>query len=121
MKTILFATLVLFTASSQAIAQPRAERILGYLPTRQGIIFQVPSGGCTRRGDFVTRVTRSEASPVAALLLLRMRPDLCYPFIPTGERFEFTYAELGIDSGEKFTVKNENGVVLGWIWPDSQN
>lgn len=119
MKTLI-ASLILL--STTAFAQPsgRPERLMGYLPLKSGVIFQVASGGCTTRADFIPSVTRSETTDITELTLVRTKPDLCYPFVPTGVRFKFSYEDLGIRPGERFTIKNENGVVLGWIWPETQ-
>lgn len=118
MKTIaLTAALALsfLTSFAHAEEQGKVERILGYQPTSKGVIFQVASGGCTRREDFVAQITRNDTG-IVQLQLVRTRPDLCYPFLPTGERIGFTYEELGFNSGERFTLLNPNGVVYGWIW-----
>jgi hypothetical protein len=87
--------------SSLAIAttapEGRVEKILGYAPSSKGVIFQVTSGGCTKKEHF-------------------QPSDLCYPFLPMGERLAFTYEDLGFNAGERFTIMNPNGIVLGWIW-----
>jgi hypothetical protein len=105
--------------SSLAIAttapEGRVEKILGYAPSSKGVIFQVTSGGCTKKEHFQPSIVRSETG-VVQLKLMRIRPDLCYPFLPMGERLAFTYEDLGFNAGERFTIMNPNGIVLGWIW-----
>ena len=113
------ASLFMLLTASISSAEGKPERILGYLPTKSGVIFQVASGGCTHRSDFFAKLKRAEGTDIAELILVRTTPDLCYPFIPSGERFKFSYKELGIAPSERFIVKNENGIVLGWIWPET--
>ncbi|MEK7355322.1 MAG: hypothetical protein AAB250_02665 [Bdellovibrionota bacterium] len=96
-------------------SQGKVEKILGYQPSSKGLVFQVSSGGCTRRDDFTAKIVRNETG-IVQLVLIRVRPDLCYPFLPMGERLGFTYEQLGFNPGERFTVLNPNGVVHGWIW-----
>lgn len=124
MKTIAITTalFVSFLSSIALAADPapgKVEKILGYQPSARGVVFQVASGGCTRRDDFKATIQRNEVG-VVQLVLIRTRPDLCYPFLPMGERIGFTFEQLGFNSGERFTVLNPNGVVLGWIW-EQQN
>lgn len=95
------------------------EKILGYQPSKSGVTFQVTSGGCTQREDFTAEVKRSQTD-VTELTFIRIRPDNCHPFLPTGIRFRLSYDELGLASGERFIVKNQNGVVHGSVWDQEQ-
>jgi len=113
--TTLFVTFLASLAIADEAPAGKVEKILGYQPTGKGIVFQVSSGGCTRRDDFVAKAIRNDVG-VVQLQLIRTRPDLCYPFMPMGERLGFTYEQLGINPGERFTILNPNGVVYGWIW-----
>lgn len=116
--TLTIAVMISFLSSIALAADPaegKIERILGYQPSAKGIIFQVASGGCTRHEDFTAKITRNDTG-IVMLQLIRVRPDLCYPFIPMGERMGFSYEQLGFNAGERFVVLNPNGVVHGWIW-----
>ena len=116
MKTILLSLCILVSTTALASPQGHLEKILGYLPSNKGLTFQVTSGGCTQKSDFTSKVEKDKSTGVIYLSLLRLRPDLCYPFIPMGERFNFTYAELGITSGDNFVIANSNGVVQAWAY-----
>lgn len=115
MKKIIFTLCTLLSVSALAL-EGRSERILGYLPSNKGLAFQVNSGGCTRKSDFTSKVERDSSSGLIYLTLIRLQPDLCYPFIPMGERFQFTYEELGITSGDNFVIANPNGIVQAWAY-----
>lgn len=43
---------------------------------------------------------------VREISLYRSRPDICRAKIPYGELLTYTFEELGLKSGEKFTVAN---------------
>ncbi|HVK61878.1 MAG TPA: hypothetical protein VM432_10025 [Bdellovibrionales bacterium] len=102
--------------SSIAYSQvAEAEPLLGYQPFKHSIAFQVNSGGCTSKNDFVvTRKVDSEG--VTLLKLIRIRIDPCRPYFPTGERIRFSYEEIGIEPATRYQVLNGNGVINGWIW-----
>lgn len=109
-------TLGFMTSIAQADpAQGKVEKVLGYQPSAKGVVFQVSSGGCTQRDDFVAKIERNNTG-IVQVQLIRTRPDLCHPYLPMGERIGFTYEELGFNPGERFTILNPNGVVYGWIW-----
>jgi len=118
MKNIILLISTFLGSVAAAAAHGQPEEILGYRPTSTGIVFQVRSGGCTHKSDFLAETRRDPHSGAIELVLLRVHPDLCHPFIPVGERFKFSYSELGLTSGEDFIVKNKNGIVQGWIWND---
>jgi hypothetical protein len=118
MKKIFLLAFTFLSSIAGAAFHGRPEEILGYRPISDGIVFQVRSGGCTHMNDFVAETKRDQRTGATELILLRVRPDLCHPFLPMGERFKFSYAELGLTPGEDFIVKNENGIVQGWIWKD---
>jgi hypothetical protein len=124
MKLILFSCLfscvtLLPSPGFADVGAAKTERILGYRPMKSGVIFQVTSGGCTHKADFAAEVLHPATSDYAELTLMRVRPDPCYPFVPMGERLKFSYDELGLKNGERFIVKNPNGVVEGWIWDEA--
>ncbi len=115
MKRILYTVIAALCIDSVAIADQQAEKILGYTATQTGVIFQVSSGGCTHPEDFVMQVNLGQ---VAEVTLLRIRPDTCYSYIPTGIKMKIPYSKIGIEPGQAFIVKNQNGVVRGWLWKD---
>ena len=96
----------------------KVERLLGYSPSSLGITFQVTSGGCTKPEDFKTVIKRNEVG-VVQVALVRVRPDVCYPFLPMGTKFRLSYDQLGINNGERFMIMNPNGIVYGWVWEQS--
>ena len=115
MKTAIVAFTALLLAQS---ANAGTEKILGYQPTKDGIIFQVTSGGCTTKEDFDSMIEK-DASATLQLTLVRTRKDTCYPFIPMGEKLFFSSEELGMERGHRFRVMNPNGIVHAWIWEDT--
>jgi hypothetical protein len=116
MKTIFLILLTLFSTLALAAPQGQREKILGYLPSNKGLTFQVASGGCTLKTDFTSKVEKDPSNGVMYLTLIRLRPDVCYPFIPMGVRFDFSYEELGITSGDNFVIANPNGTVQAWAY-----
>ena len=118
MKKIILFAFIFLGSIAVAASHGQPEEILGYRPMSDGIVFQVRSGGCTHKTDFLAETKRDQRTGATELILLRIRPDLCHPFLPMGERFKFSYAELGLTAGEDFVVKNKNGIVQGWIWKD---
>lgn len=85
------------------------ENILGYVTDEAGIIFQVPSGGCTDRKSFVIKQARVDS--VRLISLERVRPDACLALFPHGIKFRVTYDELRIQMNERFRVQNELSVL----------
>lgn len=114
---LIFVSLICFQQT--ASAQSQEEKILGYQPSDNGLIFHVTSGGCTKPEDFSVRLNSNQQSGVIELRLVRETPDPCHSFIPTGVRIQMTYAQMGLTSNEAFEIKNQNGVVRGWIWKDT--
>ena len=77
--------------------------IMGLIIRRNAIVFQVPSSGCTTKGDF--KVDVLESYPVQ-LRLIRLNDDPCDAYEPLGTRIRFTYRELGIHRGQQIRVVN---------------
>jgi hypothetical protein len=119
MKTVLFLLVGLLANISVAQVPAGEEKILGFIPSKSGLTFQVASGTCTTKNDFVVQIDRSVIRKIAMLRLLRVRPDRCLPLIPMGIQIQFTYAEIGISTADRFKVVNPNGVVEGWMWPEA--
>ncbi|MDI1282476.1 MAG: hypothetical protein ACI9YM_000407 [Brevundimonas sp.] len=67
------------------------------------LIAQVESNGCTTAADFAVSV--AEGTPVD-ITLTRTRPDPCKAIVPDGVELSWTYAELGLTSGEAAHVAN---------------
>ncbi len=111
MRNILLSVGVLFGLNGLAAANtgiPAPESIFGQLPDHSGLQFQVYSGGCSNKSDFEVRILESEP---LQLELIRLNPDYCRAYLPYGVKIKFTWNEIGISAGEKFTVKNRRRVV----------
>lgn len=119
MKKIVITFLGLICFEQIASAQAQEEKILGYQPSDNGLIFHVTSGGCTKPEDFTIQLAPNADTGIIDLKLIRTRPDTCYSFIPTGVRIQITYEQMGITANQAYEVKNQNGVVRGWIWKDT--
>lgn len=91
--------------SSIAIANPSevSESLFGLSPGPQGLSFQVYSGGCTDKEDFQVRIL--ESFPMQ-LELIRINPDYCRAYIPYGVDITYSWEDLGLRAGDKFTVIN---------------
>jgi hypothetical protein len=119
MKKMIFTLMSLMCLEKIAQAETQDEKILGYQPTQEGIIFHVTSSGCTKPEDFVVDLSRDDQTRTSAIKLVRTRPDNCYSFIPMGVKISFTFEQLGMQASEAFVVQNKNGVVRGWNWKES--
>lgn len=96
-----------FVHESEAVKL--AEPLLGFMVTRQGLDFQVTSGGCTEKADF--RVDLLESYPIQ-LQLIRIKEDWCKALLPEGKTISFTYEELGLSERDAFSVVNPLGVMI---------
>ena len=119
MKKIILTFLGLICFEQIASAQAQEEKILGYQPSDSGLSFHVTSGGCTKLEDFMIQLAPNKETGVTELRLVRTRPDTCYSFIPTGVVIQMTYEQMGLTANQAFEVKNQNGIVRGWIWKDT--
>lgn len=66
------------------------------------LVFSVLSSGCTTKEDFEIRNYRTFP---ATLELVRIKPDLCRA-LPRPIDIAFTYKELHMKCGERFSVSN---------------
>ena len=96
-----------FGFSFSALAQ-QTETIMGYSVDREGIEYQVSSGGCTSKDDFTFRML--ETHPMQ-LQLIRVNYDGCEAFLPFGTKIKFTWAELGLKNGTQFYMANPTAVI----------
>lgn len=101
MKTIFWMMILI---SGFVRAEKLSERILGFSISEKGVIFQVPTGGCTSKDNF--SIESLETLPVQ-VHLIRNKADLCKAYFPYGVKLEYTFEELGLRSGEEFLIKNE--------------
>ncbi len=106
MKAILISLVFFISSISFATNQRPAEEIFGYLPTNNGVLFQVESGGCTQNRDFIFELRRNQFFRVTEVTLVRIRPDYCLEYLPMGIKLKFSYKQMGILQGEKFLVIN---------------
>lgn len=91
------------TSVATANSLESRESIFGLSPGPEGLSFQVYSGGCTDKEDFQIRIL--ESFPVQ-LELVRINPDYCRAYIPYGVKILYSWDELGMSSGSKFSVIN---------------
>ena len=86
----------------------QVEHIWGVQITPKGLVFQVFSGGCTKKKDF--KVEIMESYPVQ-ILLVRVKPDPCDAFVPMGKKIRFKWRQLGLQAGNEFSVVNPRAVL----------
>lgn len=72
--------------------------------TADQALFQVSSNGCTSKADIEPVVRRTPDE--AVITLRRIRPDNCRRHLIDGVQIEYTFAELGLEAGEKARVNN---------------
>ena len=83
-----------------------AELLLGLIYNGEGLEFQVPSTGCTEKRHFVVQRLTPEGQISSQLLLIRTVPDYCDAYVPFGTWFSYSFAELGLQENEPFTLLN---------------
>jgi hypothetical protein len=103
MKTLLLITSLIISLNSSIALAQRSEVLMGMTHDRQGITFQVASGGCTSKDNFEMRIL--ETYP-AQLDLVKIVPDYCEAFFAYGTKVFFSYEELGLKSGDRFIISN---------------
>lgn len=119
MKMLVLASI--FFLSYQASANgPYLEKIMGYQPGNNSLSFQVRSGGCTQKSDFEIQVVPRD-NRASEVYLYRIHKDPCLSFLPTGTHIKFSLDEIGLAHGQSFVIKNANGVVYSWIWPEDES
>jgi len=97
---------ILFSFS--LFAQERTEELLGFGVDAVGVIFQVPSSGCTDKDSF--KVESLETDPVQ-LRLVRIKEDICELQSPWGTKVKYSYDELSLEKGQKFSIYNPLAVL----------
>ena len=85
-------------------AYPELETLLDVRADRRGLHFAVASRGCASREDFTFFVDRSGTE--AGLAVARRRVETCPNGPPAAASFDFAYADLGLDPGERFFLLN---------------
>lgn len=63
----------------------------------------VGSNGCTEASSFEVQIKDSDP---AELTLVRRTPDMCRALLPEGVTVSWTYAELGLETGQPVRVIN---------------
>lgn len=101
--TIICLTLIL--SSTAGAAKLSKEPLLGYMHDRKGVTFQVYSGGCTSKEDFL--INYSTKNGELSLSLNRKIPDNCRAYYPYGIFLHYSYEELGIGKGQQFLILNQ--------------
>lgn len=70
----------------------------------QGLVFRVPTGGCTTAGDFHVDVQRSGRE--VNLSLARQRPDPCKGRFPAGIEISIPYGDVGLQAADRIQLVN---------------
>lgn len=115
--TNLIQTLMLVVAiliSSQVFAKsmrfqmdsPQVESIFKYTIDKDGVTFQVYSGGCTCRKSFDFIKNFSADQNDVYLTLVRVSPDHCKANLPEGTVVWYSFEDLGIDSERNLHIEN---------------
>ena len=104
---LLCTTLMLWPAAgrSQTATRELIESLYGFRYGPDGLSFQVYSGGCTQKSDFVV-MTSEGTDGVIRIVLVRVRADGCEAFMPYGTFITFSFDDLGLDWGDEFEVVN---------------
>lgn len=72
--------------------------------TADHALFRVSSNGCTSKADIEPVIQRTRRE--AVITLRRIRPDECDAAVPDGVQIEYSFAELGLETGQKARVNN---------------
>lgn len=103
------AVATLCLALGLAVASPSFARVRiqrRARPWAHGIAVNVPTGGCTRRSDFVIRSISKNKE--AIVIIHRRIRDLCKGYFPHGTWIAFSWHELGLAPGTRVVVFEEN-------------
>ena len=85
-------------------AQEAASALIAARTGPDGVVFTVPTGGCTSRADFRVAVRREAGE--AAITLHRLTPDACKGYFPAGVEIAYSWAELGLPPGSAPRIAN---------------
>lgn len=111
MKKLISTLIILLGINAQA-QQVGLEPILGFIPRPEAVYFQVHSGGCTLKSDF--KVSVENIGDRKSVRLIRINPDECLAFFPTGATLKFSHEELGLKSGDHFMISNPIAESVVW-------
>ena len=67
------------------------------------LVVRADSNGCTAKDDFALALSEGNVTDIT---LTRRSPDLCKALAPDGVELRWTYAELGLNSGDAVRVTN---------------
>lgn len=84
----------------------RAESILGMVYSETGLEFQVMSYTCTEKSDFAILRLDPSSDIRTQFLLIRVIPDICDGYVPYGVKIFYSYEELDLEEGDRFSVLN---------------
>ena len=90
--------------NNQVVAQPEvleAVRKVDFDGQRLSVV--VGSNGCTEASSFEVKIKDTDP---AELSLIRRAPDLCKAIVREGVAVSWTYAELGLNTGQHVRVLN---------------
>jgi hypothetical protein len=96
---------VVMIGMNTSIAQVSALPILGYERDEGGLEVRVPTGGCTSKGDFGIE-KNTVGTNHNFITIIRNREDFCKGYFPEGTLLHFSWAELGLNLHEGFSVTN---------------
>lgn len=99
MKALAFAPMLFAPA---ALASPQLV-LMGLTYDSQTITIQVPTGGCTSKETI--GLTLDRTSPMEGAFFVKI-PDECKGLFPNGVKLTYTFAELGLKTGDRLVIKN---------------
>jgi hypothetical protein len=100
-------TLVILIAASilpQLSFAKNVEPLMGYTYDIDGLAFQVSTGGCTSKDNFL--VKQNMSGGYRNLVVYRTAEDPCLGYFPFGTMIYYSYDELNIEPGQKFKIAN---------------
>ncbi|MFZ3229112.1 MAG: hypothetical protein WA160_02820 [Pseudobdellovibrio sp.] len=105
LSSFFLAVITTFIMSAYANAdQLKLEPLFGFMQNKDGLVFQVYSGGCTDKNNFEIRSENKNG--ILAVGLYRIAADFCKAYFPYGVLLQYSYQELGIRRGERFDLTN---------------
>ncbi len=87
-----------------AFTVPDIEPIYGVVVGKAGVTVRLASNGCTKKSDLTVAVSKSSARPL--VLIARKHPDTCKSFAAGRAEVVYSFAELGIELGQAFSLAN---------------
>lgn len=91
-------------ASTATVESPALEALRGVRFEAGALVVQADSNGCTSEASFAVHIADTDGP--AQVSLTRETPDPCRAIVAEGVELRWTYAELGLASGEDAIIQN---------------